>query len=110
MGFLFGKKKMVQSLAEVLENGRDKMNQEMSKTKYNSYSGAEPTVNVAVRIHPEGEAPFETSMKAPLTKSFLLLPGVKVTVEYQSGKAKEVTLIDQPQEILDRNAAILKKE
>ena len=33
MGFIFGKKQIVQALAEVLEDGREKMNAEMKKPK-----------------------------------------------------------------------------
>jgi len=38
MSFLFGKKQGIQSLAEVLEDGREIMNAEMKKPKYNNYS------------------------------------------------------------------------
>jgi len=36
--FLFWKKQSIQSLAEVLEDGREIMNAEMKKPKYNNYS------------------------------------------------------------------------
>src|SRR5690348_15062217 len=39
VSFLFGKKQNVQSLAEVLEDGREIMNTKMKKPKYNNYSG-----------------------------------------------------------------------
>ena len=38
MSLLFGKKQGIQSLAEVLEDGREIMNAEMKKPKYNNYS------------------------------------------------------------------------
>ncbi len=36
---LFGKKQTVQALAEVLEDGRAKMNELMQKPKYRNYEG-----------------------------------------------------------------------
>ncbi len=50
MSFLFGKKQRVQALAEVLEDGREIMNAEMKKPKYNNYSGREVFIDVAVRV------------------------------------------------------------
>ena len=50
MSFLFGKKQSAQSLAEVLEDGREIMNTEMKKPKYNNYSGREVFIDVAVRV------------------------------------------------------------
>ena len=46
MGFLFGKKQTAQALAEMLEDGREKMNEEMKKPKFNNYSGPEVFLNV----------------------------------------------------------------
>ena len=66
MRFLFGKKQSVQSLAEVLEDGREIMNTEMKKPKYNNYSGREVFIDVAVRIQPDNEAPYEAKMKVSL--------------------------------------------
>jgi hypothetical protein len=39
MSFLSRKKQSVEALAEVLEDGREIMNLEMKKPKYNNYSG-----------------------------------------------------------------------
>jgi hypothetical protein len=57
MSFLFGKKQSAQSIAEVLEDGREMMNTEMKKPKYNNYSGREVFIDVAVRVQPDDEAP-----------------------------------------------------
>lgn len=110
MNFLFGKKEEIQAMAEVLEDGREVMNQEMQKAKYNSYRGAEPMLEVKVRVQPKDDAPFESVMKVGMTKSFLLLKGVMVQVKYQKGKTQKVELDDDNQAILERNANILKKE
>lgn len=110
MSFLFGKKEEIRAMAEILENGLDVMNQEMAKAKYNSYQGAEPMLEVKVRVQPKDDAPFESVMKVGMTKSFLLLQGVMVRVKYQKGKNQQVELDDDNQSILERNAGILKKE
>lgn len=110
MNFLFGKKEEMQAMAEVLEDGREVMNREMAKPKYNSYKGAEPMLEVKVRVQPKDDAPFESVMKVGMTKSFLLLQGVMVKVKYQKGKNQKVELDDDNQIILERNAKILKKE
>ena len=109
MSFLFGKKRTVQALAEVLADGRANLNQEMQKMKYRDYAGAEPLIKIAARVQPENEAPFEAEMKAGLTQSYLLLPGVKVLVEYRPGRARQVKLVDEQQAILDRNPQLVKK-
>jgi hypothetical protein len=41
MSFLFGKKQTAQALAEVLDDGREKANQEMKKIKYKNYQKKE---------------------------------------------------------------------
>jgi hypothetical protein len=48
-------------------------------------------------------------MEFGLTKSFLLMQGVKVQVKYQKGKTQNVELDDDQQAILERNAGLLKK-
>jgi hypothetical protein len=110
MSFLFGKKATAQALAEVLVDGRAIMNQEMSKAKYNEYSGAEPMLEIAVRVQPENEAAFEAKMKVGLTHSYLLKPGVRVRVKYEPGKNPHVTLDDETQAILERNPQLIKKQ
>ena len=108
MNFLFGKKQLVQALAELLEDGREIMNAEMKKPKYNNYKGREVFVDIAVRVLPENEPPFEAKMKASLLKAYLLKPGVRVRVKYDPTKKEQVTLEDEPAQILERNP-LLKK-
>lgn len=109
MNFLFGKKEEAQATAEVLEDGLAIMNQEMQKAKYNNFKGAEPILSVRVRVQPTDEAPFESVMQVGMTNSFLLKPGVIVQVKYQKGKTKQVTFNDDTQNVLERNASLLKK-
>ena len=109
MNFLFGKKEEAQAAAEVLEDGLVIMNQEMQKAKYNNFKGAEPILSVRVRVQPTDEAPFESVMQVGMTNSFLLKPGVIVQVKYQKGKTKQVTFNDDTQNVLERNASLLKK-
>jgi len=110
MSFLFTKKQSVQALAELLEDGRAKAEQEMHKLKYKNYRGAEPTLEITVRVQPEGEPPFESKMKAGLSHAYLLKTGVKVQVQYNPGKQQQVTLDDDIQAILQRNPQLIKKE
>jgi hypothetical protein len=107
---LFGKKKTVQALAEVLEDGRAIMNAEMKKAKYNSYSDAEPMLEIGVRVQPENEPPFEAKMKTGLTHGYLLKPGVRVLVSYEPGKKQALSFADETQAILARNPQLVKKE
>src|SRR5262245_52953733 len=107
---LFGKKKTVQALAEVLEDGRAIMNQEMKKPKYREYSGAEPVLEIGVRVQPENEPAFEAKMKTGLTHAYLLKPGVRVLASYEPGKKQAVTFADETQAILARNLQLVKKE
>jgi hypothetical protein len=107
---LFGKKKTVQALAEVLEDGRAIMNAEMKKPKYNEYAGAEPMLEIGVRVQPQNEPAFEAKMKTGLTHSYLLKPGVRVQVKYEPDKKQQVTFDDEAQAILARNPQLIKKE
>jgi hypothetical protein len=109
MNFLFGKKPTVQAFAEILEDGRMIANQEMQKPKYNEYKGSEPVLEINVRVQPANEPPFEAKMKAGLTKSFLLKPGVRVQVKYEPIKKQQVILDDENQAILERNPQLIKK-
>lgn len=109
MNFLFGKKQTVQSLAEVLEDGREIMNEEVKKPKYNNYSGREVFIEVAVRVQPENEPPFEAKMKSSLLKAYLLKQGVRVRVHYDPAKKEQVILDDEPAEILKRNPQLKKQ-
>lgn len=109
MNFLFRKKQpSLQSFAEVLEDGRAISAQEMKKARYNEYNGAEPMLDIGVRVMPENEPPFEARMKAGLTKSFLLMPGVRVQVKYDPSHKEQVQLDDDNQTILDRNPQMRK--
>ena len=108
MSFLFGKKQSVQALAEVLEDGREIMNAEMKKPKYNNYSGREVFIEVAARVQPDNETPFEAKMKVSLLKAYLLKPGVKVRVQYDPAKKEQVTMDDEAPAILERNPQLKK--
>jgi hypothetical protein len=108
VSFLFGKKQSVRSLAEVLEDGRELMNTEMKKPKYNNYSGREVFIDVAVRIQPENEMPYETKMKVSLLKAYLLKPGVRVMVKYDPAKKDQVSMDDEAPAILERNPQLKK--
>jgi len=109
MQFLFGKKQAARAFAEVIEDGRAIMNEEMKKPKYNEYKGPEPVVEILVRAQPENEPPFEAKMRAGITQAYLLKPGVRVQVKYDLAKRQQVTLDDSNQAILDRNPQLLKK-
>jgi len=108
MSFLFGKKQSAQALAEVMEDGREIMNAEMKKPKYNNYSGREVFIDVAVRVQPDNETPFETKMKVSLLKAYLLKPGIRVRVNYDPTKKEQVTMDDEPAAILERNPQLKK--
>jgi len=108
MSFLFGKKQSARSLAEVLEDGREIMNSEMKKPKYNNYAGPEVFIQVAVRVQPDNEPPYEAKMKASLLKAYLLKPGVRVMVKYAPAKKEQVTMDDEPSAILERNPQLKK--
>jgi len=108
MSFLFGKKQTVQALAEVLEDGREKMNAEMKKPKFNNYSGPEVFLEVAVRVQTQNESPYEAKMKVGLLKMYLLKKGVTVRVKYDPRKPDEVEYDDEPQSILERNPRLKK--
>lgn len=104
----FKKRPTLRSLAEVRENGREAGQREMTRPKYRDYQGAEPMVDVAVRVEPQGAAPYDAVMKAGFLKTYLLLPGVRVYVTHTEGATK-VTLDDTDADITERNAAILKR-
>ena len=108
MSFLFGKKQSVQSLAEVLEDGREIMNTEMKKPKYNNYAGREVFIDVAVRVEPNNEASYEARMKVSLLKAYLLKPGVRVLVKYDPAKREQAVIDDEATQILERNPQLKK--
>ena len=122
INFLFGKKQNVQALAELLEDGREIMDEEMKKPKYNNYSGREVFIDLAVRVQPENEPPFEANMTASLLKAYLLKPGIRVQVQYDPEKKEQVTphvslqrketcgvtMQDEPAQILEPNPQLKK--
>jgi hypothetical protein len=108
VSFLFGKRQSVQSLADVLEDGREIMNAEMKKTKYNNYAGREVFIDVAVRVEPDNDAPYEARMKVSLLKAYLLKPGVRVLVKYDPAKKEQVIMDDEAAQILERNPQLKK--
>jgi hypothetical protein len=111
MNFLFGKKPAsAQAFAVTLENGRDVANREMQKLKYNREYQNEPVFDIAVRVEPANEAPFESIMKAGLTKTYVLITGVRVQVKYDPAKKQQVTIDDEVPAILARNPQLVKKE
>ena len=79
MSPFFGKKQIVLALAEVLEDGRALAAREMQKPKYRDYAGAEPMLEIAVRVQPVDGVAFEAKMKAGLSKTYLLVPGVRAS-------------------------------
>ena len=105
---LFSKKQTAQALAEVLEDGREKMNAEMKKPKFNNYSGPEVFLDVAVRVQPQDAAPYEAKMKVGLLNMHLLKQGVIVRVKYDPRKPGQVEYEDDPQSILERNPQLKK--
>lgn len=105
---LFSKKQTAQALAEVLEDGREKMNAEMKKPKFNNYSGPEVFLDVAVRVQPQDGAPYEAKMKVGLLNMHLLKQGVVVRVKYDPRKLGQVEYDDDPQSILERNPQLKK--
>jgi hypothetical protein len=109
MSPLFGKKQTVQALAEVLEDGRAIMAEELKKSKYTNYAGNEPMLQVGVRVQPASEPAFEAKMKVGLSHTHLLKPGVRVQVKYEPGKPQTVALDDDNQAILARNPDLVKK-
>jgi len=103
MSFLFGKKQTQPALAQVLEDAREIMNAEMKKPEYNNYSGGEVMMDVAVRVQPDNDSPYEAKMKVGLLKMHLLKQGVIVRVKYDPRKPDQVEYDDEPQAILERN-------
>ncbi len=106
---LFGKKQTVQALAELIDDGRAIMNEQLKRPKYNEYRGPEPMFEMLVRVYPKDEPPFEAKMKAGLSKSFLLKPGVRVQVRYDAGSHEHVELDDDIQSITARNPQLIKQ-
>ncbi len=105
---LFSKKETTSALAEVLEDGREMMNAEMKKPKYNNYSGREVMLNLSVRVQPQNNPPHEAKMRVGLLKMHLLKQGVVVRIKYDPRKPDQVEYDDEPQAILERNPQLKK--
>jgi len=110
MNFLFGKKPSQTALAEVLADAEAIAKAEMSKPKYKNYTGAEVMIDVPVRVLPENEPSYETTMKASMLKAFLLKPGVRVIVQGDVKKQEHVSLTDELPAILARNPQLRKEQ
>jgi hypothetical protein len=108
MSPLFRKTQMIQAMAEVLEDGQVRMDEEMRKPKYRNYRGAEPVIELYVRVQPVNDPPFEAKMEAGISQAFLLKPGVRVQVRYDPGQRKPAILEDDLQAILARNPRLVK--
>jgi hypothetical protein len=109
MSFLFRKKQTVQAFAITLEDGREIANREMTKLKYHRDYQNEPMFDILVRVEPQNEPSFEAKMKAGISKTFLLVSGVRVQVKYDPTNNNHVTIDDEPQAILARNPQLSKK-
>lgn len=105
---LFSKKQIVHAVAEVLEVGREKMNAEMKKPKFNNYSGPEVFLELTVRVQPENEPSYEAKMKVGLLNMYLLKQGIIVRVKYDPRKPGQVEFDDEPQSVLERNPQLKK--
>ena len=99
----FDKKPAVQAIAELLTDGRATMNELLQKPKYRDYRGAEPTIEVAVRVEPTTAAAFEATLKVGITHAYLLKAGVRVQVKYDPARPQQVAFDDDAQAILARN-------
>lgn len=84
------------------------MNETMKKPKFNNYSGPEVKLEVAVRVQPQNETPYEAKMKVGLLKMHLLKVGVVVRVKYDPRKPAQMEYDDEPQAILERNPQLKK--
>jgi hypothetical protein len=109
MRFLFGKKQTLPAMAVTLEDGREIANREIARLKYRREYQNEPMFDILVRVEPDNEPPFEAKMKAGISKTFLLVTGVRVQVQYDPANLKKVTIDDEPQSILARNPQLSKK-
>jgi hypothetical protein len=105
---LFRKKQRLQAFAVTLEDGRAIADRGISKL-HQGYQN-EPMFDILVRVEPSNEPPFEAKMKAGMSKTFLLVPGVRVQVQYDATDNKHVTIDDDLQAILARNPQLIRKE
>lgn len=99
--FLFGSSKPdATATAEVLVHGREAMNETLKSPRYNNYKGAEPMVEVAVRVTDEAGKTWDATMEAGLSVVFLLVPGMKVAAKYAKKKPERVFLAATQDELL----------
>ncbi len=114
MNFLFGKRQEVQAFAVTLENGREIATREMGKIKYSrdplARHGNTITYEIAVRVEPLNESPFEAKMKTPHSKVYLLSTGVRVQIKYDPQNKQKVTFDDDPHDIRTRNPQLKESE
>jgi hypothetical protein len=104
--FDFLTKQTRSAIAEVLEDAEVKANAHMSKL--GDYQGSEIFVDVAVRVQPKDEPPFEAVMQAGVLKCFMIKPGARVLVEYDARRKGTVKLADELPAILERNPKLRK--
>ena len=111
---LFGYKQNVTALAEVIEDGRAKFNEETKRKTETANSGDgglhydNKALKIAVRVSPENEPPFEAQIETGFSYAFLLKPGVQVKVKYNPKSKENVTLADDHNTIVGRNPQLVK--
>lgn len=79
----------------------------MKKLKYRRDYQNEPMMNISVRVQPANEPAFEAKMKAGISQTYLLKPGVRVQVKYDLAQKQQVVLDDENRKILERNPQFL---
>jgi hypothetical protein len=111
---LFGKAQEIQAFAVTVENGRDVASKEMKNAKNyrdpRSRYGSEITYEIAVRVEPSNQTPFDAKMKTPHSKAYLLSLGVRVQVKYDPKSTKSVIFDDSAHDIQARNPQLKPSE
>lgn len=79
----------------------------MKKLKYRRDYQNEPMMNISVRVQPANEPAFEAKMKAGISQTYLLKPGVCVQVKYDLAQKQQVVLDDENKKILECNPQLL---
>jgi hypothetical protein len=75
----------------------------MKKLKYRRDYQNEPMMNISVRVQTANAPAFEAKMKAGISQTYLLKPGVRVQVKYDLAQKQQVVLGDENKKILERN-------
>ena len=75
----------------------------MKKLKYRRAYQNEPMMNISVRVQSANAPAFEAKMKAGISQTYLLKPGVCVQVKYDLAQKQQVVLDDENRKILERN-------